>query len=711
MEWEATRDHASTYSRFFDKNPGMLVPEMETANFNGPFRGADAGKGLPAGPVENDPYGVPRLYGQADPSCKGMRFLLRGDSVFQDAPESKPGRVKGVSNAAGKTQRRLLRPKASSSRLPPLALTQPSPMWNDPHHAFKEARSARQLENLDFETKSLAFSDESVSYSEAFLKKKSPRAKAAIAKIMTAANLVKHSGLKGPMALGHMLKHCLGSLEAAFQAMDLTKSGRISQYQWTCKLGLMGLDCPRICGASAEAIFKILDEMGKKELKLENVIKHCEVDPGHIPRKRPPLWAEKYKQFMSNEFGVKIRGELKALTPQSRQYELPEDLTMQQARTVRLVADSLGLWISIPPQDWSYSSGRVAISNEDDFVALVCAALPKLGSGGSLSFPKTLSELQCRIVQALATDRGLWWSWELDAEQDWNLVVHDIGNWALEVRRKILQTVKANVCEFLEPMSSTQVAVVRMIAAEAFCVAKIQAIPGEVAKFTAVVRDKSSFISQARSHLEQVGDAEVSIELQRLDPAEKVMLHALAADLGRRVTVDPDISSPQSITRIMSQGTLDMTLSRVSSTSKFTNASKPQFIIGYPLLAFDEMEALLLGTSVEEATPPEDSSPDAHHVYLVRRAWRRCKVVKAIFDEYVSEEQMGWQEFWDFCEDRSVADIGQSRLRDFYNATLDKQVLLWGSSKGLRLEYLALLLHEIAAATSWSNVIVAQLAT
>lgn len=742
MEKEATKDFNSNYSQFFDKFPKMLVPDDDMSRVD---------------PFHDDPKGVPRKYGHADPGCKGMPFLLQGDSVFRDNPgASTANRVRNAcrpgpskpSTHAEKSPRRMLESDASP-RLPPLSRTSLGraaigsgpQQWRDPHHVFKEV--------LEGNAKASAYSFDFWLDSPKSRVKHSPRRGDSLAKVMAAVNLVELTGVKGPMALGYVLRRCFGSLEAAFRAADLTKTGRVKMYEWVSMLGHTGLDCIRICGASADALFKLLDESSTNEIKVESLVKHCGVNPGTVPRKKSPPWAQQCKELMSSNFGVKIRGDLKALTVQSPPYQL-EGLTMQQARTVRLVADSLGFWISTSElADGSFTPSKsdkirvcVTVSNEDDFVSLVCAALLQLEKGGSLVFPSTLSELQRRIVQHLAKDRGLWWTWVLAIvspdspyslpSEEWHLAVYDIGTWALEVRQKILGTPQGQVCQFLDPVSSVQAGVLRMVAAESFCAVKMTPIPGDKEHFTAIVWDKASFITKAQSHLNEVGHAEVTIELCRLTPEEKVLLRVIALELRRTVREDdvweynPVDLAQKFLSRSQTLETMYTTsMSRISSSSKFAATmsarepsdqiiGSPQFIIGSPLLLGEdvrEAEAILTGTEIEEATPPEDWGPEAIQLQIVQRAWRRRKVVKAIFNEYASQDFMTWQNFWDLCEDRGLAELGQSPLREFFNAVFDRQVGAWGAKeRGLRLEYFTLLLHEMADATAWSNPVVLQLA-
>jgi hypothetical protein len=259
-----------------------------------------------------------------------------------------------------------------------------------------------------------------------------------------------------------------------------------------------------------------------------------------------------------------------------------------------------------------------------------------------------------------------------------------------------------------------------MIATESVCAVRINAVPGETDKFTAGVWNKADFVSKARSHLMEVGDVEVTIDLFRLTPEEKVMLRAVAHELGREVSegsFEVGLAAPNMLSRsqILTMSTASM--SKISSSSKFSNTSPRelskktlQFTISKPTVDVNEMEATLTGTEVAQATPPEDSWPEANHNHLLQRAWRRRRVIQDVFAEYASEELMSWQIFWELCEERGLADLGQSRLRESFNAASTKQVDVWGPMKGLRLEYFMLLLHELAVATSWSNASVVQLA-
>lgn len=348
---------------------------------------------------------------------------------------------------------------------------------------------------------------------------------------------VAQIGVTGAAALGYILQRRFGSLANSFAFFDVNGSGSISYSQWLAGISHLHLDCERGCEMSAEQLFKEIDQRNVKRISLPDLELACggeKRSKKNLVSESSPTNANRTK--LSSPFAIKVRTELQKMKGSGvHQREYSAKLTKLQRKIVFETAKDLGMWAFA--RKTNGNEKVVTVAHEPEFTALASQSLEQLNVRACKVFAQGLSRVQLLIIQALAAEHGLWCEWRLDPDgEDRQLVVHNLGSFAVAVRQRLLCLRVDKPAAFEEPLLDVEVEVVHAIANElkGFSVTS----EGLENSVRVVVTCTSKFLCGARWELDGLDfNAEAFWEVDELTKEELECLKSLAKERNRTVEV------------------------------------------------------------------------------------------------------------------------------------------------------------------------------
>jgi len=207
------------------------------------------------------------------------------------------------------------------------------------------------------------------------------------------------------------------------------------------------------------------------------------------------------------------------------QLEFPTSLTEAQRQVVHILAAELGLSTHSEGQG---IQRRVVAYNMGDLAAQIRRDLSWLLPGESKVFPQSFTLAQQRLVHVIAAELGLWVHTPRSSASAC-IEVHNLKDWAEQVRRDLEQLVAGEHLEFPPELTELQRKIVHCIAGELGCASLSQ---GEGASRFVVVANLAEFSAEVRRDLCNLAPGESRMYAPALSVLQRKVVNELAAELG-----------------------------------------------------------------------------------------------------------------------------------------------------------------------------------